>query len=690
MKNPQKVIKRDGQELPFSKKKILAALIKCLSPNRPADLAEKQADIICTLVLSDLGDDPIHVEKIQDAVVSRLTAYDPEAGKRYTVYRQDQAATRSDSGHTKEHFGLTIDLSRDAQLSPEGLQKLRSSYMLTSETSPQESFARAALAFADDIEHAQRLYEYASQHWFMFATPLLTNGGVERGLPISCFLNHVEDSRKGLGDHAVENIWLSTEGGGIGSCWSDIRTSGVSTSRGSESTGLLPFLKWQNGQVMAFHQGKTRRGSYAAYLHISHPEIERFIEIRKPGGGDDNLKCFGIHHAVVIPDSFMELIEKSVENPGTDDSWDLIDPHSNEVTSTVSACELWGKILQMRHGTGEPYIMYEDAVQRGLPAPQRDNGLHVRQSNLCSEITLPTSDDRTAVCCLSSVNLELFDEWRTSDLFISDLVRMLDNALETFIQRAPATMGKAVRSAIAERSIGLGAMGFHSFLQKNHVPFKSAMAKSWNLKIFKHIQQRALSASEELGEERGFPSDAYVDGQLMDRPRRNMHVLAIAPNASSSVICGGVSPGIEPWNANVFLSKSASGTYTVKNKYLQQRLANEGKDDADTWNDIARHNGSVEHLDYLDEYDKLVFATGIEIPQEALVDHAADRQVYICQSQSLNLFFPGECTRARIESVHRRAWRKGIKTLYYLRTVAVSRIESLPAAEESDCLSCEG
>ena len=447
---------------------------------------------------------------------------------------------------------INIDYRKDKLLTEFSHKTLQDRYLVGDEVSPQEGFARAAQAFADDEAHAQRLYDYASNLWFMFATPVLSNGGTQRGLPISCFLNYVDDSREGITGHYTENAYLSSFGGGIGGSWSDVRAQGTKTSKGSESTGVMPFVKVVDSEMLAFSQGVTRRGSYAAYLHMSHPEVEEFLDMRKPTGGDTNRKCLNLHHGVVIPDKFMEIIHKATKEPGFDDSWELIDPHSGEVKKVVSARTLWVKLLQNRMETGEPYLMFEDAVQADLPDFQQRKGLQVNHSNLCSEITLATDEERTAVCCLSSVNLEYYDEWKKVPAFIPDLIRMLDNVLESFIQNAPPQLERAQFSALRERSLGLGAMGFHAYLQKNGIPFESPIASAINYEIFDSIKSQAQNTTEELAVERGAcPDDDSCSV-------RNAHLLAIAPNASSSIICGNTSPSIEPYRANAYTQKTKS------------------------------------------------------------------------------------------------------------------------------------
>ena len=586
---------------------------------------------------------------------------------------------------------MKIEYSRDNLLDEMSIRTLRDRYMVGDETSPQEAFARAAQAFADDEDHAQRLYDYASQHWFMFATPVLSNGGTDRGLPISCFLNYVEDSREGITGHYVENAFLSSFGGGIGGSWSDVRASGTRTSKGSESTGVVPFVKVVDAEMLAFSQGVTRRGSYAGYLHISHPEIEEFLDIRKPTGGDSNRKCLNLHHGIVISDKFMEVIHRATKEQGFDDSWELIDPHSGEVKKVVSARTLWVKLLQNRMETGEPYLMFEDAVNADLPEFQKKKGLRVHHSNLCSEITLATDEERTAVCCLSSVNLEYYDEWKNIPAFIPDLVRMLDNVLTYFISHAPSQLERAKFSAMRERSIGLGAMGFHAYLQKNSIPFEGAIAAAVNEEMFSHIKSNAEEETQILAVERGACPDDNTCSV------RNAHLLAIAPNASSSIICGNTSPSIEPYRANAFTQKTKSGSFLQKNKYLEKVLENYNKNDEETWKSIVINKGSVQHLDFLSDIEREVYKTAVEINQSWVIEHAAERQKYICQSQSVNLFFPPDVNKGELHNIHMLAWAKNMKTLYYLRSEAISRADNVSNKikreiifEQSDCLSCEG
>ena len=589
---------------------------------------------------------------------------------------------------------MQLNYGRDKYLSEFSFKTLEDRYMLADETSPQQAFARAAKAFSDDDAHAQRLYDYASKLWFMFSTPVLSNGGTTRGMPISCFLNYVDDSREGITNHYTENAFLSSAGGGVGGCWSGVRSVGSKTSNGSESTGVIPFMKVVDAEMLAFSQGVTRRGSYAAYLDMSHPEIEEFLDIRKPTGGDINRKSTNLHHGVVITDDFMQIIENATRIEGYDDSWDLIDPHTGKVVKTVSAKTLWVKMIQNRVETGEPYIMFKDTIDEAMPEFQRRLGLEVHQSNLCSEITLPTDKDRTAVCCLSSVNLEEFDEWKYDDMFIPDLVRMLDNVLEHFIKHAPNQLERAKYSAFRERSIGLGAMGFHAYLQRHNIPFESAMAKGRNLQMFSRIKVEAVRASEALAMERGACPDDDT-GRY-----RNAHLMAIAPNASSSIICGNTSPSIEPYRANAFTQKTKSGSSLLKNEYLEAILQDLGEDTEEVWKSIITNNGSVQHLDFLDDWTKEVFKTAVEIDQRWVIEMAADRQEFICQSQSLNIFFPSNVSKQELHAIHMMAWKRGVKTLYYLRSEAYRRAETVSdevlrqrifeSIDEDGCLACEG
>lgn len=583
-----------------------------------------------------------------------------------------------------------INYDRDALLTDFGKTTLKDRYLLPTEDSPQDGFLRAAKAFSDNDEMAERIYSYASKLWFMYSTPVLSNAGSKRGMPISCFLNYVGDSREGLTGHYTENAWLASVGGGIGGYWGHVRSDGTMTSGGSQSSGSIPFLHVVDSEILAFSQGKTRRGSYAAYMDISHPEIIEFIEMRKPSGGDVHRKCLNLHHGVNISNEFMQLIDNCIKEPTYDDSWNLIDPHTKKVVRTVSARELWQKILETRVATGEPYVSFIDTINDALPETQKKLGLEVHHSNLCTEITLPTSDNRTAVCCLSSVNLEKYDEWKNDTLFIPDLIRFLDNVLQYFIDHAPEELFRARFSANNERSLGLGAMGFHAYLQSKGIPFESVLAKSLNLKIFKKIKEQAVEESKRLAIKRGEAPDMEGTGM------RNAHLLAIAPNASSSIICGTTSPSVEPYRANAYVQKTMSGSFLVKNKYLEKLLEKKGINNDTTWTSILANRGSILHIKELSDYEKDTFKTAIEINQQWVIEHAADRQQYICQGQSINVFVPADVNVKELHDIHMLAWKRKLKTLYYCRSEAIKRAELVSKKiertiiPEADCLSCEG
>ena len=583
-----------------------------------------------------------------------------------------------------------INYDRDELLTDFGKTTLKDRYLLPQEDSPQDGFLRAAKAFSDNDEMAERIYSYASKLWFMYSTPVLSNAGSKRGMPISCFLNYVGDSREGLTGHYTENAWLASVGGGIGGYWGHVRSDGTMTSGGSQSSGSIPFLHVVDSEILAFSQGKTRRGSYAAYMDISHPEIIEFIEMRKPSGGDVHRKCLNLHHGVNISNEFMQLIDNCIKEPTYDDSWNLIDPHTKKVVRTVTARELWQKILETRVATGEPYVSFIDTINDALPETQKKLGLEVHHSNLCTEITLPTSDNRTAVCCLSSVNLEKYDEWKNDTLFIPDLIRFLDNVLQYFIDYAPEELFRARFSANNERSLGLGAMGFHAYLQSKGIPFESVLAKSLNLKIFKKIKEQAVEESKRLAIKRGEAPDMEGTGM------RNAHLLAIAPNASSSIICGTTSPSVEPYRANAYVQKTMSGSFLVKNKYLEKLLEKKGINNDTTWTSILANRGSVLHIKELSDYEKDTFKTAIEINQQWVIEHAADRQQYICQGQSINVFVPADVNVKELHDIHMLAWKRKLKTLYYCRSEAIKRAELVSKKiertiiPEADCLSCEG
>jgi ribonucleoside-diphosphate reductase alpha chain len=560
---------------------------------------------------------------------------------------------------------IILDHTRDALLTDFGKKTLDDRYLLEGETY-QDMFARVARTYGDDADHAQRIYDYISKLWFMPATPVLSNGGADRGLPISCFLNGVGDSLDEIVGTWNENVALASNGGGIGTYWGGVRSIGEKVKGAGATSGIIPFIRVMDSLTLAISQGSLRRGSAACYLDVHHPEIEEFLEIRK-ASGDFNRKSLNLHHGINITDEFMEAVAE-------DRDFGLRSPKTCGVLKTVSARKLWQKILEIRLATGEPYLIFSDTVNRAMPKHQRDLGLKVSTSNLCSEIMLHTGKDhlghnRTAVCCLSSINAEKYFEWKVDPRFIEDVMRFLDNVLEDFINRAPSSMAKAVYSAKRERSVGLGLMGFHSFLQELGVPFESAMAKSWNIRLFKHIRMGADAASVALAEERGACPDAEERGVK----QRFSHKLAIAPTASISIICGGCSPCIEPIPANVYVHKTLSGSFTVKNAALQAILAEKGYDTDDIWTSIIEHEGSVQHLDFLSGLERDVFKTAFEIDQRWVIELAADRSPYICQGQSVNLFLPGDIDKWDLHMLHWTAWEKGVKSLYYCRSKSVQR-----------------
>lgn len=568
------------------------------------------------------------------------------------------------------HAAVRVDRARDALLTDFGKATLDDRYLLPGE-SYQDLFARVASAYADDAAHAQRLYDYISKLWFMPATPVLSNGGTTRGLPISCFLNEAEDSLEGIVALWNENVWLAAKGGGIGSYWGNLRSIGEKVGAVGKTSGVIPFIRVMDSLTLAISQGSLRRGSAAVYLPVHHPEIEEFVEIRRPTGGDPNRKALNLHHGVLIPDAFMRAVE-------TDGEWALVSPKDGAVIRRISARALWIRILTARIETGEPYLVFIDHVNRARPEHHKLAGLTVKTSNLCSEITLPTGRDhhgreRTAVCCLSSLNLETWDEWHEHPTFIEDVMRFLDNVLEDFIRRAPDSMARAKYAAMRERSVGLGVMGFHSFLQAKRVPFESVIAKVWNLRMFRHIREACDRASRVLAEERGPCPDA-ADYGIMER---FSHKLAIAPTASISIIAGNASPGIEPIAANVFVQKTLSGSFTVRNRHLAALLAEKGRDDPDTWTSITVNKGSVQHLDFLSEHEKAVFRTAYEIDQRWVIEHAADRTPYVCQAQSVNLFLPADVHKRDLHRLHWLAWKKGVKSLYYCRSLSIQRADAV-------------
>ena len=589
---------------------------------------------------------------------------------------------------------VEVDRSRDALLTDFGKTTLEDRYLLPGE-SYQDMFARVATAYADDAEHAQRVYDYISRLWFMPATPVLSNGGADRGLPISCFLNAVNDSLDGIQGVWNENVALASNGGGIGTYWGGVRSIGEKVKGAGQTSGIIPFIRVMDSLTLAISQGSLRRGSAAVYLDIHHPEIEEFLEIRKPSG-DFNRKSLNLHHGISITDEFMEAVREGAP-------FGLRSPKTGEVLREVDARSLWQKILEIRLQTGEPYLIFSDTVNRSMPQHQRDLGLSVRQSNLCSEIMLHTGMDhlgkeRTAVCCLSSVNAETFLEWRDHPTFIEDVMRFLDNVLEDFITRAPSSMANAIYAARRERSVGLGLMGFHSFLQSQNVPFESALAKSWNMRLFKHLRRQCDAASRVLAAERGPCPDAAERGVM----ERFSHKLAIAPTASISIICGGTSAGIEPIPANIYTHKTLSGTFAVRNPYLERLLEARGQNTPPVWDSILENEGSVQHLDVLTQDEKDVFKTAFELDQRWVIELAADRTPDICQSQSVNIFLPGDVDKWDLHMLHWSAWEQGCKSLYYLRSKSVQRaahagaeaVESVDLVDAGrtdyeECLACQ-
>ena len=572
---------------------------------------------------------------------------------------------------------IKIDRSRDANLTDFGRATLTDRYLGQNE-SFQDLFARVASVYADDNLHAQRLYNYISNLWFMPATPVLSNGGTERGLPISCFLNEAGDSLEGILGLWSENVWLAARGGGIGSYWGNLRSIGEKIGKVGKTSGIIPFIKVMDSLTLAISQGSLRRGSAACYLPIDHPEIEEFIEMRRPTGGDVNRRSLNLHHGVLVTDDFMRAVE-------TDGQWALRSPKDGTVQSTIPARNLWIRLLTARVETGEPYIVFIDTVNRQIPQHHKLAGLKVKTSNLCSEITLPTGIDntgkeRTAVCCLSSLNIEKYDEWKDDTIFIEDVMRFLDNVMSDFINRAPDSFSNAKYSAMRERSVGLGVMGLHSFFQQKNIPFGSVMSKVWNQKIFKHIQEKADQASVKLAEERGSCPDAEEYGIK----ERFSNKTAIAPTASISVICGGASPGIEPIAANSYTHKTLSGSFNVRNKYLAKILEKHGKNDDETWSSITTNQGSVSHLDFLTDIEKDTFKTAFEIDQRWIVELGADRTPNVSQAQSINVFVPADIHKKDLHQIHFQAWKKGLKSLYYCRSKSIQRAENVNTGSSTD------
>jgi ribonucleoside-diphosphate reductase alpha chain len=596
----------------------------------------------------------------------------------------------------KKYMDIEIDLSRDDLFDDLGIKRLKESYMRPEEESPQERFAFVSKSFSSNKEHAQRLYDYSSTHWLSYATPILSFGRTKYGLPISCFLSWIPDTSKGLVDTLSETNWLSMLGGGVGLGFG-IR------SAGDKSTGVMPHLKTYDASSLAYRQGNTRRGSYAAYLDISHPDVMIFLEMRKPTG-DQNMRCLNLHHGINITDDFMKIIEKCMVDPEASDDWELKEPNNGEVKEVVSAKKLWQKILELRIQTGEPYIHFIDTSNNNMPVFLKEKGLKIRQSNLCSEILLPTSEDRTAVCCLSSLNLEKYDEWSAHPTFLRDVAEMLDNVLTYFINNAPNEISRAKYSAMSERSIGIGALGFHAFLQQKNIAFESALAKSLNMRIFKHIRDGLDMANKQLALERGEAPDAEGYGL------RFSHLMSVAPNASSSILMGNTSPSIEPFKANCYRQDTLSGSFMNKNKYLDKIIKEKCEKDKnlnyqEIWSKIISNGGSIQNIDIFSDWQKLVFKTAIEIDQRWIIEHAADRQEFIDQGQSVNIFFKPDANIKYLHAVHFMAWKKKLRTLYYCRSEKIIKADKVSEKIErsiieeidmknlvdgNECLACEG
>ena len=639
---------------------------------------------------------------LSQAIKKAVSEYSPTKIDVNKEKRLDLFSLSNETELFQNEKGITIkiDRSRDSNLTEFGKATLSDRYLGANE-SYQDLFARVASYYADNNLHGQRIYNYISNLWFMPATPVLSNGGTKRGLPISCFLNEAGDSLDGILDLWSENVWLAARGGGIGSYWGNLRSIGEKIGRVGKTSGIIPFIKVMDSLTMAISQGSLRRGSAACYLPINHPEIEEFIEMRRPTGGDPNRKALNLHHGVLVSDAFMRAVEM-------DEQWALKSPRDDAIQSTVSARNLWIRLLTARIETGEPYIIFIDTVNRQIPQHHKLAGLNVKTSNLCSEITLPTGvdrdgKDRTAVCCLSSLNIEKYDEWKDDKNFIGDVMRFLDNVLTDFIENAPKQFNDATYSAMKERSVGLGVMGLHSFFQQKNVPLESVMSKVWNKKIFEHIQKKVDESSKELAEERG----ACPDAEEYGISERFSNKTAIAPTASISIICGGTSPGIEPIAANSYTHKTLSGSFNVKNKYLEKVLEKYNKNNDEIWSSITTNQGSVMHLDFLSKEEKYIFKTAFELDQKWIVELGADRTPHISQAQSINIFLPADVHKKELHQIHFQAWKKGLKSLYYCRSKSIQRAENinngsstdvkmnvykkqeLQETEYDECLSCQ-
>ena len=616
---------------------------------------------------------------LSQALKKAVSEYSPDNSELAQEKRPDLFSLSNETELFQNEKGIIIkiDRSRDANLTDFGKATLNDRYLGHNE-SYQDLFARVASSYADDNLHAQRIYNYISNLWFMPATPILSNGGTKRGLPISCFLNEASDSLNGILDLWSENVWLAAKGGGIGSYWGNLRSIGEKIGKVGKTSGIIPFIKVMDSLTMAISQGSLRRGSAACYLPIEHPEIEEFIEMRRPTGGDPNRKALNLHHGVLVSDAFMRAVE-------TDEQWALKSPADGTVQQTISARNLWIRLLTARIETGEPYIIYIDTVNRQIPQHHKLANLTVKTSNLCSEITLPTGidkngRDRTAVCCLSSLNLEKYDEWKDDNVMINDVMRFLDNVLTDFIERAPEQFDDAKYSAEKERSVGLGVMGFHSYLQQHNIPLESVMSKAWNKKIFKHIQENVDQASKDLADERGPCPDAADYGYN----ERFSNKTAIAPTASISIICGGASPGVEPVAANSYTHKTLSGSFNVRNRYLVELLEKHGKNTEEVWSGITTNEGSVSHLDFLTDLEKDVFKTAFELDQKWIIELSGDRTPFISQAQSINLFVPADIHKRELHKIHFDAWKKGLKSLYYCRSKSIQRAENVNDTKATD------
>ncbi|MDB4232494.1 ribonucleoside-diphosphate reductase subunit alpha [Candidatus Pelagibacter sp.] len=616
---------------------------------------------------------------LSQALKKAVSEYSPDNSELSKNKGPDLFSLSNDTELFQNEKGIIIkiDRTRDSKLTDFGRATLKDRYLGNNE-SYQDLFARVASSYADDNLHAQRIYNYISNLWFMPATPVLSNGGTKRGLPISCFLNEASDSLNGILDLWSENVWLAAKGGGIGSYWGNLRSIGEKIGKVGKTSGIIPFIKVMDSLTMAISQGSLRRGSAACYLPIDHPEIEEFIEMRRPTGGDPNRKALNLHHGILVSDAFMRAVE-------TDEQWALKSPADGTVQQTISARNLWIRLLTARIETGEPYIIYIDTVNRQIPQHHKLANLTVKTSNLCSEITLPTGidkngRDRTAVCCLSSLNLEKYDEWKDDNVMINDVMRFLDNVLTDFIERAPEQFDDAKYSAEKERSVGLGVMGFHSYLQQHNIPLESVMSKAWNKKIFKHIQEHVDQASKDLADERGACPDAADYGFN----ERFSNKTAIAPTASISIICGGASPGVEPVAANSYTHKTLSGSFNVRNRYLVELLEKHGKNTEEVWSGITTNEGSVSHLDFLTDLEKDVFKTAFELDQKWIIELSGDRTPFISQAQSINLFVPADIHKRELHKIHFDAWKKGLKSLYYCRSKSIQRAENVNDTKATD------